>query len=73
MIKISKIAFESLKDSDGNVSMNPLEWWERNRLACIWSLLCMVVQIPLSWLRCIIMIICFIPHAIYVALDDMRF
>lgn len=73
MIKISKIAFEVLKDSDGNISMNPIEWWKKNKMACIWSLLCMVVQIPLIWLRYITMLICFVPHVIYVALDDMRF
>lgn len=73
MIKISKIAFEALRDTDGNISRKPLEWWRRNKLACIWCLLCMTIQIPFAWLKCIVMIICFIPHAIYEKLENLDF
>ena len=73
MIEISKLAFEALRDADGNVSRKPLEWWRRNKLACIWCLLCMIIQIPFTWLKCIVMIICFIPHAIYEKLENLDF
>lgn len=49
MIKISKIAFEALRDSDGNVSRKPVEWWRRNKLACI-DLIGKVKRIPF-WKR----------------------
>lgn len=73
MIEISQIAFEALRDADGNVSRKPLEWWRRNKLACIWCLLCITIQIPFVWLKCIVMIICFIPHAIYEKLENLNF
>lgn len=31
MIEISKIAFEALRDTDGNVSIKPVEWWRKNQ------------------------------------------
>lgn len=73
MIKISKIAFEALRDTDGNISRKPVEWWRRNKLACIWCLLCITIQIPFTCLKCIVMIICFIPHAIYEKLENLDF
>ena len=73
MIKISKIAFEALRDTDGNISRKPAEWWIRNKLACIWCLLCIIIQIPFMWLKCVVMIICFIPHAIYEKLENLDF
>jgi hypothetical protein len=73
MIKISKIAFEALRDTDGNVSRKPAEWWRRNKLACIWCILCMLAEIPIAILRSVLMAICFIPHKIYEHLEDMSF
>lgn len=73
MIKISKIAFEALRDTDGNVSIKPVEWWRRNKLACIWCILCMLAEIPIVILRFVLMTICFIPHKIYEYLEDMSF
>lgn len=73
MIKISKIAFEALRDTDGNASIKPVEWWRRNKLACIWCILCMLAEIPIAILRFVLMAICFIPHKIYEHLEDMSF
>ena len=73
MIKISKIAFEALRDTDGNVSIKPAEWWGRNKLACIWCILCLLAEIPIVILRFVLMAICFIPHKIYEHLEDMSF
>ena len=73
MIKISKIAFEALTDTDGNVSRKPVEWWRRNKLACIWCILCLLAEIPIAILRFVLMAICFIPHKIYEHLEDMSF
>ena len=73
MIKISKIAFEALRDTDGNVSRKPVEWLRRNKLACIWCILCMLAEIPIAILRFVLMTICFIPYKIYEHLEDMSF
>lgn len=73
MIKISKIAFEALRDMDGNVSIKPVKWWRRNKLACIWCILCLSAEIPIAILRFVLMTICFIPHKIYEHLEDMSF
>lgn len=73
MIKISKIAFEALRDTDGNVSRKPVEWYKRNKLACIWCILCMLAEIPIVILRFVLMAICFIPHKIYEHLEDISF
>ena len=73
MIKISKIAFEALRDTDGNVSRKPSEWWRSNKLACIWCILCMLAEIPIAILSFVLMTICFIPYKIYEHLEDMSF
>lgn len=73
MIKISKIAFEALKDTDGKVSRKPVELWRRSKLACIWFILCLLAEIPIVILRFVLMAICFIPHKIYEHLEDMSF
>ena len=73
MIAISKLVYETLKDKTGNLSRNPVDWWKKNKLACSWCLLCMMATIPLLLLKCIVMIVCFIPHAIYITLDDIQF
>lgn len=73
MIKISKIAFEALRDTDGNIPRKPVEWWRRNKLACIWCILCLLAEIPIALLRFALMTICFIPHKIYEYLDGVGF
>ena len=73
MIKISKIAFEALRDTDGKVSRKPVEWWRISKLACIWFILCLLAEIPIVILRFVLMAICFIPHKIYEHLEDMSF
>lgn len=73
MIKISKIALEALKDTDGKVSRKPVEWWGRSKLACIWLILCLLAEIPIVILRFVLMVICFIPYKIYEHLEDMSF
>lgn len=73
MIAISKLVYETLKDKNGNLSYNPVDWWKKNKWACSWCLLCMIVQIPIVILRFMLMAICFIPHKIYEHLEDMSF
>ena len=73
MIAISKLVYETLKDKNGNLSRNPVDWWKKNKLACSWCLLCMIAQIPIAILRFVLMVICFIPHKIYEYLEDMNF
>lgn len=73
MIAISKLVYETLKDKNGNLSHNPVDWWKKNKWACSWCVLCMMETLPLVLLKCIVMIICFIPHAIYITLDDIQF
>lgn len=29
MIEISKLAYETLKDKNGNLSHNPIDWWKK--------------------------------------------
>ena len=73
MIAISRYVRDILADKDGYIESNPNVWWKTSKPACVWAILCMIVQIPVVWLKCIVMIICFIPHAIYEALADLDF
>lgn len=73
MITISRIAVRALEDENGDINGTPVNWWKRNKWACIWCVFCMIATLPLIFLKCIVMIICFIPHAIYITLDDVRF
>ena len=73
MIAISRIAVRALEDENGGINGSPVDWWKRNKWACIWCVLCMMVTLPLVLLKYIMMIICFIPHAIYITLDDIQF
>lgn len=73
MIAISRMARRSLEDENGYIDGAPVDWWKKNKLACIWCLLCMIVQIPIVVLRFALMIICFIPYKIYEYLEDMDF
>ncbi len=71
MIGLSKVAFESLKVEGSNkISMNPKEWWKKSKPATIWIFFCLLGEIPFMILRRIVMVICFIPHAIYEELDS---
>lgn len=73
MIAISRYVRDILANEDGVIESNPSDWWKISKPACIWAILCMVVQIPVVWLKCIVMIICFIPHAIYEKLAELDF
>lgn len=73
MIAISRIARRALENEDGYINGTPVDWWKKNKWACIWCLLCMIVQIPIVILRFALMVICFIPHVIYEALADLDF
>lgn len=43
--------------------------WKMSKPATVWVFLCLVDEIPLTLLKYIVKGICFIPHAIYDALD----
>lgn len=73
LIKISKIAYETLKDKSGNVHGNPITWWKVSKLATIWCVLCMIVEVPIAILRFILMTICFVLHKIYEYLENIGF
>ncbi len=73
MIAISRTAMRALEDENGRINGTPVDWWKKNKWACSWCLLCMTIQIPFVWLKCIVMIICFIPHAIYEKLENLDF
>lgn len=68
MIAISRIAVRELEDENGCIKGTPIDWWKKNKWACSWCVLCMM-----EMLKYIVMIICFIPHAIYITLDDIQF
>lgn len=70
MIGLSKMAFETLKaEGSDKIFIDPKEWWKKSKFATIWIFFCLIGEIPLMVLRQIIMLICFIPHAIYEELD----
>ena len=73
MIAISRTAVKALEDENGCIKGTPIDWWKKNKWACSWCLLCMIVQIPIVILRFVLMAICFIPHKIYEHLEDMSF
>ncbi len=73
LIAISRMAKRSLEDENGYINGTPVDWWEKNKWACSWCLLCMIAQIPIVILRFILMVICFIPYKIYEYLEDMIF
>lgn len=71
MTKLSKMAFDKLRDSNSDrIDFNLGKMWEKSKPATIWVLICLVCEIPLKILKHIIMIICFMPHEIYDALDN---
>lgn len=61
MIAISRMARRSLEDENGYINGTLVDWWKKNKWACSWCLLCMIVQIPIVILRFVLMVICFIP------------
>lgn len=73
MIAISRMALKALVDENGCIKGTPIDWWKKNKWACSWALLCMIVQILIVILRFVLMVICFIPHKIYEYLEDMNF
>lgn len=73
MITISRMAVKALKDENGCIKGTPIDWWKKNKWACSWGLLCMIVQILIVILRFVLMVICFIPYKIYEYLEDMNF
>lgn len=68
MIGFSKMAYQAL-EVNGRIPSDPRIIWKMSKLATIWVFLCMMVEIPLTLLKYIVKWICFIPHAIYDALD----
>lgn len=73
MIAISRCATNALKDKNGNIDFSLRKCWKKSKMATIWVVLYMIVEIPFVWLKILLMIICFIPHAIYDVLDDLEF
>ena len=73
MIAISRMAVKALEDENGCIKGTPIDWWKKNKWECSWCVLCMMETLPLVLLKYIVMIICFIPHAIYITLDDIQF
>lgn len=70
MIGFSIMAYEVLKEEPGGrIPASPKIMWKKSKPATIWLFLCLVVEVPLTLLKYIVMGICFIPHAIYEALD----
>ena len=70
MIGFSRMAYEVLKEEpSGRIPASPKIMWKKSKPATIWLFLCFTAQIPLKLLKYIVMGICFIPHAIYEALD----
>lgn len=70
MIGFSRMAYEALKEEpSGRIPASPKIMWKKSKPATIWLFLCFTAQIPLKLLKYIVMGICFIPHAIYEALD----
>lgn len=75
MIEISKRVFDNLIDDESSKRTADFKisyFWKKNKLATIWYVLCMVAQIPLVILKTVLMVLCFIPHAVYDALDNWR-
>lgn len=71
MIGLTKIAYDALKDENSSrIPTNPKELWKRSKLATMWLFLCLLVEVPLTALKYIVMAICFVPHTIYEALDN---
>lgn len=68
MIGFSKIAYYAL-EINGRIPSDPRIMWKRSKPATVWVFLCLVAEIPLTLLKYIVKGICFIPHAIYDALD----
>ena len=70
MIGFSIMAYEALKEEpSGRIPASPKIMWKKSKPATIWLFLCFIVEVPLTLLKYIVMGICFIPHAIYEALD----
>lgn len=68
MIGFSKIAYQAL-EINGRIPADPRIMWKMSKPATVWVFLCLVAEIPLTLLKYIVKGICFIPHAIYDALD----
>lgn len=70
MIGFSRMAYEALaEEPSGRIPANPKIMWKKSKPATMWLFLCLTVEVPLTLLKYIVMGICFIPHAIYEALD----
>lgn len=71
MIGFSKLAYEKLKEKNSiGLTGTPIDWWKKSKIATIWAVICLVIEIPLVLIKYIIMAICFIPHKIYEELED---
>lgn len=71
MIGFSKMAYDALAEGpNGRIPSDPKIMWKKSKLATIWVFLCFTIEIPLTLLKYVTMAICFIPHAIYEALDS---
>lgn len=73
MITINKFVANALANENGNIDSSLRGCWKKNKVATACLVVYMIAEIPLYWLKVIVMIICFVPHAIYDALDDLDF
>lgn len=72
MIGLSKWAYRTLKSENSDrIELRPLEWWKKSKLATIWVIICLTLEIPLAIAKYIIMAVCFIPYKVYEALEDL--
>ena len=71
MIGLSKLAYRTLKEENSDrISKNPIDWWKKSKIATVWMIICLIVEIPIVIIKYIIMAVCFIPHKIYEELQD---
>ncbi|MFW5646127.1 MAG: hypothetical protein ACOCMX_02405 [Acetivibrio ethanolgignens] len=71
MIGLSKMAYNALRnENNSRIPSSPKELWKRSKLATIWLFLCLIIEMPLTALKYVLMALCFIPHAIYETLEN---
>ena len=71
MIGLSKLAYRALREENSaNITGTPIDWWKKSKIATIWVIICLIMEIPFVIIKYIIMAVCFIPHKIYEELED---
>ena len=70
MIGLSRLAYEKLRgENSSQIKGTPIDWWKKSKIATIWLVACLILEIPFVIIKYIIMAICFIPHKIYEELE----